>query len=430
MADDLLAAPERTFLLGLQRQLLHYFIDNQTPSGLILDRQANHRSLRTAGWCSTAATGMGLVALALATADPYRLLTSAEAVGRVRAALKTALEGLPQDHGMLPHFLDAITLTPHQGVDFFSTIDSSWLLVGALWAAAFLGDAGLEDLANQLYDRVDFLYWTVPSERTAGLVRHGKGSDGRFLPDCWDRLNGETVFLYVLGVGAEAGRALPPECWTALRPFYGTVAGLRFNNADLGLFAFQYGLDLLDLTNWLPPDGPMPRLADEARVATRANFLICREAATDFATYRRFWGLSDGDGPGDLPGTDAYRAYGPGSSIDGTVNLNATLAAVANAPEQVLAALTEADGDANLGARGRYGFSNVNLDRHWVGSDMVGIDAGAAVLALDNYLMAERVRRVFHTLPCVARGLHRLGFKHLAGAAPAGAEATARGALP
>ena len=49
----------------------------------------------------------------------------------------------------------------------------------------------------------------------------------------WDRLNGETVFMYVLGVGADKHRALPVESWAALQPFYGTVAGLRFNNADL-----------------------------------------------------------------------------------------------------------------------------------------------------------------------------------------------------
>ena len=44
---------------------------------------------------------------------------------------------------------------------------------------------------------------------------------------------------------------------------------------------------------------------------------------------------------------------------------------------------------------------------------MVGIDAGAAVLALDNYLMADRARSVFHGLPCVRRGMERLGFTRL-----------------
>ena len=76
--------------------------------------------------------------------------------------------------------------------------------------------------------------------------------------------------------------------------------------------------------------------------------------------------------------------------------------------------------DPALALRGRYGFSAVNLDHHWVGHDMVGIDAGAAVLALDNYLMNNRVRCVFHSLPCVMPGLQRLGFTHVeeVGAAP------------
>ncbi len=50
---------------------------------------------------------------------------------------------------------------------------------------------------------------------------------------------------------------------------------------------------------------------------------------------------------------------------------------------------------------------------------MVGIDAGAAVLALDNFLAANRVRKVFHELPCVARGLERLGFTRVRAEQPA-----------
>jgi hypothetical protein len=39
----------------------------------------------------------------------------------------------------------------------------------------------------------------------------------------------------------------------------------------------------------------------------------------------------------------------------------------------------------------------------------VGIDLGAAALALDNALCGGRVRRAFGSLACVARGLRRLG---------------------
>jgi hypothetical protein len=351
---------------------------------------------------------MGLIALALAAAPPYRLLTEREAALRVRAGLLTALGRLPHDHGVVPHFVDWATGAVC-GADHFSTVETAWLAAGALWAAAFLRGAELEALATSLYERIDWQYW-AGSEGTgaAGLLRHGKDACGRFLPCCWDRLNGETAFLYVLAAGAAEGRALSAASWSALRPCYGTVAGLRFNNADLGLFVFQYGFDLLDLRRWRAP-GAVDLWA-EAGVAARANRRACRGAAGRFTTYRRFWGLSAGDGPGDHTTPDRYRVYSPGGPIDGTAHLMASLASVAHCPAAVLRNLHEAEHDGRLGAHGRYGLSNVNLDRRWVGRDMVGIDAGAAVLALDNYLMPDRVRIVFQALPCVRRGMERLGF--------------------
>lgn len=402
----MLGGSDRDYLLTRQRRALQYFLDNQTPAGLFLDRQTN-REVPRSGWCSTAATGMGLISMALASAEPYRFLSTAEAVQRIRAALETALFHLPSDHGMMPHFLDA-TATQTFGQDTVSTIDSSWLLAGGLWGAVFLADPGLQELATQLYERVDWHFWTNPENESRGLIAHGKGPDGQLLGGSWDRLDGECIFMYVLGAGAADSRALPATAGAALKPFYGTVTGLRFNNADLGLFAFEYGLDLLDMSRWRGPGGI--DLAAEARLATRANRLFCAEAADRFVTYRRYWGLSDGDGPGPAAGTDAYRAYGPGLPLDGTAHLIATLAAVGNAPEEVLDNLRRADHDKSLPIDGRYGHSNVNLDRHWTGRDIVGIDAGAAVLALDNFLVDNRVRRVFHALPCVDRGLARLGF--------------------
>src|SRR5437588_4054622 len=94
---------ERAFLLRLQEQALGYFLDNQTPAGLILDRQRNFGPLRPGGLCSAAATGMGFIALALASASPYRLITRTGAVRRVARGVETALTGLPQTGGILPH---------------------------------------------------------------------------------------------------------------------------------------------------------------------------------------------------------------------------------------------------------------------------------------------------------------------------------------
>jgi hypothetical protein len=405
---DGLTLLDRLFLLQLQKQALQYFLDNQMANGLILDRQRNTGPPETQGICSMAATGMGLIALALAAAPPFRLLSPSHAAARIRTALETVRQRVPHDRGVIPHFLHSAT-GAILGQDHFSTIETAWLLAGALWAGSFLKDKQVETLADQLYERVDWHHWTAAAAPGGGdLLRHAKGRDRHFFDYTWDRLNGETAFMYVLAAGAAEGQALSAKSWTALRPFYGTVAGLRFNNADLGLFVFQYGLDLLDLYQWRAP-GEVDLLA-EAKLATLANQQVCRQAAATFATYRTYWGLSAGDGPGDPPQRDTYRCYAPAGPMDGTAHLMATLAAVAHHPAAVLENLRAAQHDVQWRAHGRYGFSNLNVDRSWVGRDVIGIDAGAAVLALDNFLMHGRVRAVFGNLPCVRLGMDRLGF--------------------
>jgi hypothetical protein len=397
------SAAERAFLLKLQQQALQYFLDNQIQqTGLVLDRQRNFGPPRRGGLVSTAATGMGFIATALASAFPYRLIGRQEAVARVRRGLETALERLPHSRGAMPHFLDATT-GKVVGNDARSTIDSAWLVAGALWAAAFLGGTDLRRLAAQLFRRLEWRHWTAPG----GLIRHGADSADRPLAACWDRLNGETVFMYVLAAGADESQAWPAQAWRQLRLFSSETGGLYFTNADLGLFVFQYGVDLLDLASWrLPGDID---LTVEAALATEANARVCRAAADRFVTYQRFWGLSAGDGPGPAHGMDTYRCYSPRGPFDGTAHISATVPGIAHRPALVWENLRQAHCKSGPRLRGRYGFSNVNLDRQWVAGDMVGIDAGAIVLALDNCLVANRVRRTFHGIEAVQCGLERLG---------------------
>jgi hypothetical protein len=387
---------ERDFLLDLQQRALCYFLENQNPhTGLVLDRQSNFGSARTGSLCSTAATGMGFITLALGSAEPYDLLSRAEAVARVKRGVEHALHHLPHTHGVLPHFLDART-GKVVGVDARSTLDTGWFLAGALWAAEFLGDPELDALADQLFQRVDWPAWTAAN----GLLRHGADPAGRALPCCWDRLNGETVFLFVLA----AGGGWDVDGWQQFGTFHGEVADLRFASADLGLFVFQYGLDLVDLNEWRLP-GELDLMV-EAEHATEANIRHCRSLAGRFDTFRYYWGLSAGDGPGVGLAEDAYRAYAPDESVDGTACLMATVASIMHRPAQVWENLFRARSQNLLG---RYGPANVNLDRKWFARDMVAIDAGAAFLALDNALHDNRVRQTFHALAPVQLGLERLG---------------------
>ena len=403
-----LTSVDRLFLLQLQKQALQYFLDNQLANGLVLDRQRNTGPLQTEGICSLAATGMGLMALALATAPPFRLLTPSHAAVRIRTALETVLHSVPHDHGVIPHFLHSATGAV-LGDDHFSTIETAWLLAGALWAGSFLKDKEVETLAGLLFERVDWQHWTgVGAPGDSGLLRHAKRRDGDFFVYTWDRLNGETAFMYVLAAGAAEGKSISANSWAALRPFYGTAAGLRFNNADLGLFVFQYGLDLLDLYQWQAP-GEVDLMAEVAagdagqpaglpagrrHLCYLPNLLgtVCRRWPWRPTRARHLPLLRSGR-------SDRWHSADHGDARRS-----------GSSPRRCAREPGAAEHDAQWRAHGRYGFSNINVDRSWVGRDIVGIDAGAAMLALDNFLMHGRVRAVFANLPCVRAGMDRLGF--------------------
>src|SRR5579862_7419945 len=123
-ASDLTSA-DHTFLLHLETLALRYFLENQTADGLYLDRQRNFGPRTIDAWRSTAATGMGLIAVAIACADPFRLLPRGQAVARATQSVRTALESLPHDHGVLSHFTDADGKPI--GFDVHSTVDTAWL---------------------------------------------------------------------------------------------------------------------------------------------------------------------------------------------------------------------------------------------------------------------------------------------------------------
>src|SRR3954462_14893649 len=125
-ASDL-GPTERAFLSLLHARALRYFLDNQTADGLFLDRQRNFARPDPNGWCSTATTGMGFIALALASAEPFHLLSPSAARERIGRGLATALERLPQTRGILPHFVESSSGAV-VGADQRSTIDSAWLI--------------------------------------------------------------------------------------------------------------------------------------------------------------------------------------------------------------------------------------------------------------------------------------------------------------
>lgn len=389
-------------LQRLEKESIQYFVDNQLGHGLILDRQRNFARRGKTGLCSISATGMGLIALALAGEPEFAVLSRRESRKRIARALRTALT-LRHINGMMPHFVDSRSLAP-VGSDAISTIDSAWLLAGALWAAEFTGVPQIRRLVRALVARVNWNAWT--NGAPAPLLRHGASVSGTYLTSVWDRFNAETAFMYLLAIGADETKALPASSWNALELFTGTLGSRTFISSDLGLFTFQYSHLLLDGAKLPPVKGK--NLLAESIEGTLANREFCAALREQYRTFQTFWGVSAGDGPPNHPsGPDEYRAYDP-QSVDGTSHIEATVASLEVAPEHVLANLMNAEEPQWKRLHGRYGYSNVNVDRNFVSRDVVGIDVGAALFALDNTLHNGRVRKVFMRVQPVRRALHRL----------------------
>jgi len=93
---------ERSLLRLLQGRALRYFLDNQGPTASSRIVRATSGATRQSGPLSISATGMGLIAVSLSSAAPYRLIERGEAIGRVRAAIETGLDRLPVDRGSSP----------------------------------------------------------------------------------------------------------------------------------------------------------------------------------------------------------------------------------------------------------------------------------------------------------------------------------------
>jgi hypothetical protein len=397
--------PEQKELLArLEGEAIQYFLDNQLDNGLIQDRQTNFDKSQPDYQCSLSATGMGLIAIALASGPKYKKISRTDAIARVSKAL-VAAKKLPEIHGMMPHFFDPVTLK-WKAPDQVSTIDSSWLIAGGLWAAKYLKDETLTKLANELYDRVDWQYWAdTDTKGGAPVLSMGMGEDGKRFKSTWDRINSEAAFMYVLAIGARQ-HALAADAWKALKPYNVKVAGVDLAGGDLGLFSFQYSDDLMDLRHY---PGNQIKLHDQSIKAAKANYDTCKNKADQFKTYKKFWGLSAGDGPPN-PGKseDAYRAYAPDTDVDGTAHVMATLASIDVAPALVQENISAAEALQDPKMHGRYGYSNINLDKNWVSRDVVGIDVGVAVMALDNVLSDGEVRKIWQTLPCARRAEARL----------------------
>jgi hypothetical protein len=398
------AAPspvDAKFLDDLQQKAFLYFWEQtDLKTGLTKDRASNFTDDHH-GTASIAATGFGLTALMIA--DQHGWIPHDQAYARALLTLRHLRDHQPHVHGWFHHFEDAATGEPAPNSEV-SSIDTALLLAGALSIGRHFAGTEVERLAEEIYARVDFPWMmtdggTKPDERTLSMGWTPSG----FLKSRWN-VYSEHMILYMLGLGSPT-HPLPADSWRAWsRP------AAPITEASGPLFTHQYPQLWLDLRGW-KDDGH-----DYFDQSTQAT-LIHRDAAVaasgEYSTYGpNCWGWTACDGP---EGYFPYGAYPKHPQHDGTIAPAAAGGSAAFTPELSIAALRWMKGQYGDKIWGRYGFADAfntdarwkarfNEDGMWRSPDVIGIDQGAILLAVENarsggvwknFMDSDHVRRAY-----------------------------------
>ncbi len=182
----------------LQSQSFSYFLKETNPdNGLVIDKTA-------ADWpASITATGFALAAYPVAVERGF--MPRAAAIERTLTTLRflwNSPQGPEPDatgyHGFYYHFLDM--RTGHRAwKSELSTIDSAYLLAGALTAGIYFDASTVDEqeirtLADSLYRRADW----QSSQNGGATVTHGWKPESGFLEVRWEGYD-EAMLLYILG---------------------------------------------------------------------------------------------------------------------------------------------------------------------------------------------------------------------------------------
>jgi hypothetical protein len=414
---------------ALQRESFGYFMLETNPeNGLVIDKC-------TPGWpASIAAVGLALAAYPVAVERGF--IARAAAVKRVLTTLRffwNSAHGPEPDatgyRGFYYHFLDMQTGRRAWECEL-STVDSTFLLAGALNSARYFDGASADEdeirtLADALYRRADWRWAQVDG----GAVSLGWKPETGFLPYRWMGYD-EAMLLYILGLGS-------PSHPLSADSYENRVAAYRWEHS--------YGFDYLycgslfthQLSHiWVDFRGIQDRFMREHGIdyfenSRRATFVQQQYALDNphrFAAYGSCcWGLTASDGPGpailDIDGTRReffdYVARGaPYGPDDGTVAPWVVVASLPFAPEIVLPAIDHFVHEIDLKEGNAYGFKSTfnatypcnTPNRHgWVSPWHYGINEGPVVLMIENY-RSQLPWRLMRGCPYIVEGLRRAGF--------------------
>jgi hypothetical protein len=311
-----------------------------------------------------------------------------------------------------------------------STVDSAFLLVGALTAAVYFqqdteAEHEIRTLAEKLYARVDWQW----AQNGGATLTHGWKPESGFLKYRWEGYD-EALLLYVLGLGSPT-RPLPAESYAAWLSTYKwkKIYGHEFLYAG-PLFIHQLShlwLDFHGIQDAFMRERGLDYF-ENSRCATYVQQQYAIRNPREFAHYGEYcWGItaSDGPGPGTLKVEGVERIFydylargAPYGPDDGTVSPWVVVASLPFAPEIVLPTIRYFIHEVDLKKSFSYGFKasfnptypvKSGSEYGWVSPYNFGLNQGPIVLMIENY-RSGLLWRLMQQCSYVVTGLRRAGF--------------------
>jgi hypothetical protein len=413
-------------LLGqLQKAAFNYFVEHADPTtGLVADtsRKGSPASIAVVGFalsCYPIGAERGWIARADAATQTLKALrffwNSPQGPGADATGYK----------GFYYHFLDMRTGLRVWQCEL-SPIDTTLLLAGMLTAAAYFTARTAEEteirtLAEDLYRRIDWRW----AQNGRDTVAQGWKPECGFLHSGWHGYS-EATILYVLGL-ASPTFPLPSTSFAAWTSTYQweNIYGYDFLYAG-PLFIHLFSHAWIDFRGI--QDGFMREKGCDYFENSRRAVSIQREYAArnphGFIGYGpNFWGVTAGDGPGNLDlreNGQNRRFFGytdrgaPFGRDDGTIAPWGMLAALPFSPPSALTAIRrmlERYPNICVGLRLSSGFNPSLVDRGgWISEGHCGLDQGIVVMMIENY-RSGLIWNLMRSCPYPAIGLRRAGFE-------------------
>ncbi len=362
---------DEAFLEDLEQASFRLFWEHAHPqTGQVRDRVGpggNEKNVVS----SIAATGFGLSALCLA--DQRAWVKRGEARDRVRMTLRFLARQLPHQHGFYFHFVNWET-GERQWRCEVSSIDTALLLCGVLTCRQYFNDAEIQDLAGNIYDRVDW-QWLFENGPFLG---HGWTPERGFLAAKWDTYC-EHMMLYLMAIGANQ-KAIPAESWDAWKRPRFQYEGLSFISTEAPLFIHQYAHAWVDFRERRDQHADY---FENSKVATRAHQRFCVGLRDEFPHYSEtLWGITASDSAKGYVVWGGPPRMGP---IDGSIVPCAAGGSLPFLPTETLTVLRGAKERYGKQIWNRYAFADAfNPATGWVAPDRVTINTGPTLMMAEN----------------------------------------------